>query len=291
MPTWGAATWMTAPPTYDPIAPGVNPPFFMLLYPQNGAINVDENSIIRVAYFDADADALPTGLSIYVNGNIVYDGATATFTTGWAGRVTTFAGRVFAEFAPLRPFSYGSVLRVSAAEVDLALNSATTEFSFTVRADPLCYTGAEPLTPETWILRPMTRFLDLEPLRMLLVQHVLDDAAFQIGNRDQVAARALYQLAYDTEISAVLNPYMRPDTRALATTVCQKRSTLELAGLLESYQNRLAAGLDALIVHGALPREYRANLADYQDSLLYTYRVAVAVVAVFLARAVEENVA
>lgn len=290
MPRWGAASWMYSTPVFPGLSPGVNPPRFILLYPDANAGNVPTTAVLRLGVFDQDGDIDNNTLQIWVNGTLVFN-ATPLVVPGYMTLVTDFGGRRIVEIArSAAPWPSNAKVKVTAQVSDLALNTQYYEGTFTTAPDVQYYSGNGLLPIEAAVLRPMTTFLDLEPVRQMLLRVVLRDEAFVAINRPQVAVRALYQIAYDTEISVVLNPYDKKNDDAMRILVREKRPTLEIDQFLTAYDNAMYAGLESLFKQGALPREYRNNFADYRTSTLYLYRVAAPVVAVFLARMVEEYV-
>lgn len=287
MPRWGASNWLNSPPTFSPVLVGNNLPFGVLRFPTANATQVPEDTIIRIGGFDPDDDLVHALTVVSLDGVMIYDGTNGEFTAGYVGHVKDIGGRRVIEFAPNIVFAYGSTHRVTAHFEDNLGNATDDAWTFTVRLNPGCYAGNNLLPLEALILSPMQRFLDLEPLRLLLLNQAIVDTGGSTANRDNLAARALYQMAYDTEISGILNPYTRRDDAAIATRLCNKRPTLAMSQVLDGIRPGLERGIESLFSQGALPREYQSNLTDYLDSMLYSYRVSAACCAVFLARAVE----
>lgn len=281
MPDWHSQQWLAAPPKF---APGIdaNGPVYALLSPLPGSSYVPANAPIRACVY-AEGGALDATLT--VNGAVAY--ASYAFSSSFAGFARVVFGRLFIEVVPRVPFPPGKTVWVTLSVEDLNTSLTTsTHWSFT----PIAvedYSGNALLPAESWVLAPCTRFLAVEPLRLWLLENVLDDTRGVPEVRNNVAARAMYQLAYETEISAALNPFMRPDARALATRLPTKRSALELAQMLEGYEAAFDAALVQLFSSGAFPREYRNNFSDYFGSLLYNYRVSAVCALVLLARAIE----
>lgn len=269
MPHWPSNLWLTSPPTFPG---GTVTPAIVVQTPRNGAANVPTNAVVCYAVYYTGA---APSITVTLDGNPLTG-------PGWLQYSTALGQRTYGGFALIDGFAPNTVYTV---QVTAGASVAT--WSFTTAAAP-AYPGNDLLPEEKWLLTPMTRFLSLEPLRMLLLQRVLDDTQMVISNRDNVAARAIYQRAYETELSSVLNPFMKPNAAALATALTSKRSSLELSGLLEGYQDTINAGLAQLFESGALPREFRDNFADNFGSLLYSYRTSAAATLVLLARAVEE---
>lgn len=281
MPNWQSQQWLNTPPKF---APGIdaNGPVYALLSPLPGSSYVPANAPIRACAYTTsglyDATLTINGITVVSPFGIQKD---------CAGFVLNRYGRLFIEVVPAEPLPPGKTAWVHLAVQDVDTGFTTNvHWSFTPIAES-DYTGNALLPAESWLLGPCTRFLAVEPLRLWLLENVLDDTRGVPEVRNNVAARAVYQLAYETEISAALSPFTRPDERALATRLPTKRSALELAQMLEGYEASFDAALVQLFSSGAFPREYRNNFTDYFGSLLYNYRVSAACALVFLTRAIE----
>lgn len=281
MANWGNAQWMTNPPSYPypDLSPGTS--FFSneLSYPQNGARNVPRTTVLRaVAYDPYDVSTTPEilfdGVDIIANPDPRFTGAGGL----WAGvKIIALYTRV-----PFEPRSAHTVEFRWKTPYDIAYRAA-----FTVEDAGSPYDGNGATALEQLLVTPCTRFLELEPVRQLLLQIALRDTANPPLNRDYIAARALYQVAYDTELASLLNPYALQDNSALLTSVPQKRRTLDMLTAMQPFQNRIELGIESLFARQALPSEYRRAFRDALDSMLFTYPVAAAIVAVMLARAIE----
>ena len=280
MPSWTSSTWLNAPPLF---AAGVgDPPVLSLTSPVNGAINVPVTAPIRVAIFSTEGIDTVT---LTVNEVIAFNGS--TFMNGYCGFFKDFAGRRFIELTPCEGYDEGTVYRVHIEVLSDIGGPAEADWSFT-SVMPTTYAGNELLPLEAALLTPLTRFLELEPVRLLLLQQAVVDDMQSTPNRNNVAARVLYQAAYSTEISAALNPFHALNTAALTSPIAARRSTLALSTSVEAYKNRIEAGLTQLFSSGAFPADFRNNFADYLESLLYSYRVSAAATLVFLACAIEQ---
>lgn len=256
-------------------------PVITLQLPAPQATQVSPTGSVRFAVFSANS---APSIVVRVNGAVVYDG---TFALPYRGFVKRFANRTFVEFAPLTRHVPGSTLTVVVEATDATVPVTTNSVWTYHVVDPEGYQGNALLEEESWLLQPMQRFLELEPVRLLLLQRVLKDNAPALGNPQAIAARVLYQLAYETELSALLNAFTSPNAAALQVSVPWRRSAYELQTVLDGYTGRINRGVQQLFDAQALPREYRNNLVDQLGSLLYSYRVAAVAVLVLLARAVE----
>jgi hypothetical protein len=284
--SWGAGVWGATPwgggvtPT-----PGANPPQIISKSPASGAIDVLESAVVAVSFFDIDYDLNTASTVIKLNGVTVYSG-TSGFSTGYTGVVTTLGGVHTVQVYPILGWSYESVITAYAYIEDMGGRSVSATWSWTIRANPICYTGVAPLPIETAIQQPLTLVLDLEPARQQILNNVLKTRTYvkQSGNK---AARVVYQYAFSTEISAVLNPYRLRDNDALKTTVCEKENILITDKALMDIKDRIHAGIEALYTLKVIPQQYITNFMDYLDSTLPSYRVCVVANVVTLARAYE----
>lgn len=271
---------MTSPPLFPAGTPGA-PLALALALPLNNAVNVPLSAPIRVCTY---SEAETSSVAIYVDGVTAYNNS--DFINGYHGFVKDFVDRRFFEFAPHDGFVPGKTYTILVEAHDFTAALTTAGWSFTaVGVD--AYTGNALLPLERALLTPLSRFLELEPVRQMLLQQVVINTTTNTPNRDNIAARALYQLAYESEISSALNPFATLTKSALDSVIPSKRPTLELASLVESFDGRIQLGLTQLFSSGAFPREFRNNFADYLESLLYSYRVSAAATLVFLACAIE----
>ena len=254
--------------------------------PLNGAQNVADSTVLR-AVFVAPTGGTPV-FTARVDGTVVAAGPPSSPAQPYVLQVFPYAGRYAVEVYVHAPFEEASD---HLFEVEAVVGADTYSYrsAFRTARSADVYYGTAANALELAVLTPCTRFLALEPVRRRLLQVALADGAAVSAYRDNLAARALYQVAYDTELSSLLNPYHTPDNSALVQDVREKRSTLAIEAALQPYARSIELGLESLFTLGALPYEYKAGLADARDSLLYTYRVSAAVVAVFLARALEQS--
>ncbi len=281
MPSWTSNTWLSSPPLFPAGTPGA-PLVLALALPLNNAVNVPLSAPIRICTYAA---VETSSMAIYVNGVVAFNNA--EFVNGYHGFKRDFANRRFFEFAPHDGFVPGKTYTVLVEANDFTAALTTAGWSFTAVGTDV-YTGNALLPLERALLTPLARFLELEPVRQMLLQQVVINTTSNTPNRDNIAARALYQLAYESEISAALNPFAPLTKSALDSVIPSKRPTLELAALVESFDGRIQLCLTQLFNSGAFPREFRNNFADYLESLLYSYRVSAAATLVFLACAIEQ---
>lgn len=287
MPAWSSTSWLNSPPKFAPGADAAGP-VYALLHPPPRAAQVPVDAPVRACVY---ATSGKLSVALLIQGEVAYSDE-AGLSPNYVGFVREMYGRTFIAVAPRAPFAPGVPVNVTLAAQDTDPPQYqlqdTTQISWTFTpAVTTTYAGNQLLEPEGWLLRPLTHFITLEPLRLLMLQYVLDDSAAAITNRDNIAARAIYQLAYESEVSAALNAFIRPDAGALASIISQKRPVLELAQRLEAYEAVYDRAIAHVFTSGAFPREYRNNFSDYFGSLLYNYRVSAVCALILLGYAIE----
>jgi hypothetical protein len=166
--------------------------------------------------------------------------------------------------------------------------TAQDTWDWTTRENPVCYTGLTPLPIELKIQQPMQQFLDLEPLRATFMDVALKTQPASTRQRNNKAARVIYQYGFSTELHTLLNPYRLRDKDALNSTVCERENVVKIDAALNKFKDRTQAGIQSLLTLGALPREYISGLVDYQDSTLPSYRVSLAANLLMFARSIED---
>lgn len=288
MTQWAPQIWSSNLPTY---APGsMTGAAFELLAPAPFAGNVSQTPLIRVALLLTEpATLVPSTFTITIDDVLVFS-PMGIPESNYVCKEVLFAGHHIVSITPRSSLPYGSKHTVVAAVDDTVAGAYSTTWSFTVMQDSAVFTGASLAPIEQALLAPMDRFLDVEPLRLLLLRYALRDG-ISASNRDALAVRALYQMAYDTEVSSILNAYITPDPRVLASIIAQKRKSIEIDAVLQQNRRMIDIAIDNLFREQVLPREYRDNLVDYSESLLYPYRVSMAAAIVLFARGVETFVA
>jgi len=275
--------WLSAPPTFAP-GVGTEACAYTRLVPAHGAVNVSTTTSFEVCVFAGGGVSLPSFSDILVNEESVYDEDADVWAPGYVGSLVTYAGRVFVTITPTTPIPDGASTRVTVRcrHPDTEVTNEVT-WSFTTRPAKSYSTsvveGSE---------APLGLFLEVEPLRLFLMDRILDPSVPLLEeSRSTVAARAIYQAAYSTEISASLAPYQKPDASTLSTPIRARASSLQLARDLEALAPQYERAVAQLTSRGVLPREYRDNFADYFDSLVYHYRVSAVATLVLLASAIE----
>ena len=280
--SWGFTAWGGTLPR---AVLGTHAPQIIERFPAPGAVDIREDSPVAVWFFDIDYNLDLTSAQISVDGALAYSGSSG-FQTGFTGSVSYSAGSLIIHVIRLDGWTYGSTVTVTANISDATSLSVSDTWSWTVRQNPICYVGVTPLDIEKLVQQPMDKFIELEPTRQVLLDTVLklNKPVSQQGNK---AARVVYQLAYETELSTILNPYLNKNLPALETVVCERQNILIIDARLEAIRTRTKAGIDSLYNLRALPKEYVTGFMDYLDSTLPSYRVSLAANLVMLARAYE----
>ena len=256
--------------------------------PRDGVAGVPVQSTLRVCALDADGDA-----SDWAWQDVTIDGTAVTDLAGSPARmqVESSCGRRYLLVTPLQAFEPGSAhtLRcvyrntVTLAEIPYVA-------AFTVTAGR-SYTGTSPNSLERLVLTPCTHLLEVEPLRMILLDLALEHGRYGGAQDNARAARVLYQIAHGTDASSLLNPYGSFDAHALASVVDDRRTCFALLEALEPYSRRIDRALAQLTENGPVPPGLAIALVDGCDSALYTHRIAAICVMPFLARCIENAAA
>ncbi len=292
MADWGTLPWGLGPyGGSGVILVSPNPPFIVERAPLPGSINVAEETPVSVRFYDVDLNLDPSTISITINGVAPYTGS-GGFAAGYAGRTTYSAGSYLVQIFKMGGYGFDTVVTVTAYAADLTALSVSDTWSWTTRADPVCYSGLTPLPIEIAIQSPLITFLDIEPARRVFMDNDLGAdplATRAITSRGNKAARVLYQMAFETELSAVLNPFALKNTKALQVVVCERQNMILLDAALARYQTALKAGIQSLFNLRALPEPYVSSFLEYLDSTLPTYRVSLVANMVLLAKAKELN--
>jgi hypothetical protein len=346
MPGWGSGRWgldTWGGSTTPLFPPGTNPPQIILRDPDSGFVDVAEDAVLTVSFFDADFNLDTSTTLIEVDGVTVFTGSSGavapfvanvtvsagTYTVqlfkqgGW-GFDATVTVRAYIEDTTLIYINQvfdvvegGTVTWNSPLSPDIGLGllypgpgtfdptqsgsdtsahvvvgtftglSVDDTWSWRTRSNPICYTGLNPLEIESAIQQPLTAVLDLEPVRQVFINNALKVQDTAIANELNKATRVIYQHAFSTELSTVLNPYILRDENALASIVCERQNTLLIDQALTVYKERIRAGFQALFNQGSIPEELLNAFVDYQDSTIYSYRVSLVAIALLLARSIE----
>lgn len=293
MTGWGQSFWGTGVwggdgvlGTLDPPFPPGDTPVIIRRTPYSGQFDVSEDSVISVSIFDANYNLDTNETHIFIGGVLVYEGSTG-FHNGYRGRVIYAAGVSTIEMVPPNGFTFGQSVTMRVTAQDTNLNYCVDSWQFTVRANPLCYTGLTALSIEQALQTPFDTFLDLEFFRKLLLDTCLRTQATATANRDNKAARVVYQLAFATELSTLQNPFSTRNKTALAATVCEKQNVRIIARTLDKYKTQLASAVNAFGTLNTFNVSYLQSFHDYADSSLYLYRVSLVANMLLFAKSTE----
>ncbi len=137
------------------------------------------------------------------------------------------------------------------------------EFSFSIRPNPACWTGA-PSAFERELARPLPQPA-LEALRVRVFAVVTTTRA------PVPSARAIVQMAFETEIRAALTKLIKIAPDVMAAQVCERRSYLDVDTDLDAYAFLLGPALEAL--GAGVPAGYVGLVRRYLGSRYARYRV------------------
>jgi len=287
MPGWGIDSWGFTPwgLGQPEVPPGVNPPLIVLRAPLPDSQNVPVNAVVTVGFFDLDLDLNTLSAKVYVDGIVAYDGGSG-FSSGYSGTTYYATGKLVVQLVKLNGWGFSEEVVIRGYIEDSGGRIADDTWRWNTLDNPVCYTGLTPLPAEINLQAPMVQFLDLEPVRQLMLNAALRTTT-SVKNAGNKAARALYQQAFNTEISTVLNLFVPKDIKALAVTVCEKQKIMTIDQQLAPYMKKVRVGIQQLYNLGVLSIEYVNSFNDYLDSTLYNYRVSAVCNVLFLARSIE----
>lgn len=288
MTSWGLGAWGTGPWGGGPPPAGGTPPLIIFRAPAPNAVEVTEDTVVSVTFFDLDLDLDTATVVVYANGVSVFTGG-GGFASGYAGRTSYSAGRYTVQFVNLAGWGYDATVIVRATARDAGSRVVDDTWQWTTRLNPVCYAGLNPLAIELAIQSPMTTFLELESVRQTFLTYALQEQSTRVAQRENKAARVLYQQAFSTELSSLQNVANIRNKLALKTVVCERSRMAALDTKLLTHRVQLQQGIQTLFSQGALPREYISGFQDYLDSTIYTYRVSLVANLIILARNVESS--
>ena len=253
--------------------------------PRTGSAGIAARATLRVCALDPEGDGTDWEWQ-----DVTLDGVPVTSLAGSRARmqVQISSGRSYLLVTPFAAFEPGSAHTLSC----VYRNTVTSDelpyvAAFTVAAGR-SYTGTSPNSFERALLSPCTSLLEVEPLRLLLLDLALERGRYGAAQDRARAARVIYQIAHGTDASSLLNPYGSFDSAALASVVDDRRTRFDLLAALAPYQRRVERALAALVEGGPVPPGLAVALVDGCDSALYTHRIAAICVMPLLARAIED---
>jgi len=285
---WGFGAWggEGVLNTLEPPLPSEETPVIIRRVPYSGQLDVLEDSVISVSFFDYEYDIDPSETRIYVDGVLVYAGNTG-FHNGYRGRASYTTGILMIELLRIPGFNFNQHVTLTAKAQDVGLNSCTDSWTFTVRDNPEIYAGLSVLPIEKALQIPFDTFLDLEFLRTVLFNVCLRGQIKSTPNRNNKAARVINQLAFATELSTLQNPFGTRDTAALAVTVREKQNIRLIADALDAYKPQITSAINAFSTLKVLNASYIQSFHDYADSSLYIYRASLVANMLLFAKSTE----
>lgn len=138
-------------------------------------------------------------------------------------------------------------------------------FSFTVENDPTCWHGLASYF-ETKLLRPLPYYA-LEQLRLRFL------FAVTTTHDGLKGARAVLQMAFDTEVGAVLAKSITLAPDVLASTVCERRRFLDIDIDMRLFGFLIEPALTAAEDNAVLPAAYLRLIRAHLQSPYARYRV------------------
>lgn len=284
---WGNTQWGFAKIGFATFnVPETGGPVIVYRYPENGQLEVAEDPFITVQFFDPTYNLNTATVGITIDGVLAYVGATG-FSAGYLGKVSYAGGVLTVNIRYVAGFAFEKTVTMSAYVQDFTDLSVTSDCTFKIRANPICYTGLKPLPVETALQTPFTRFISLEPYRTLFLDNALRSQPVSVASSATKAARALYQAAFSTELCTLQNPYDLRNKDALESVVCEKQNTRSIDQALTASSKNLKADIQAFHKLSGLDAAYLTAFNDYLDSTLYLYRVSLVANVLLFAKAYE----
>lgn len=143
--------------------------------------------------------------------------------------------------------------------------SSTLSFSFDVESDPACWNGT-PTYIEMKILRQLPHYA-IEQLRTRFLHAITTNHDLRKG------ARALAQMAYETEIGAAIFKVVPVPAEIPMSNVCERRRYLDIDVDMKKYFFLLGPALQDLRDEGILPDSYVRLFETHLASPYARYRV------------------
>jgi hypothetical protein len=292
---WGLVPWGFREFGFGPVKviadPTLPPPVYyepVIIYksPAPNQTNVAEDAIVHIQFSHAEHILDIRTPRIYLNDVLVYSGATG-FQANVVGTAKSVAGVRILQIHYLPGFSYNERVSVRAYATDFRGVSVDSTWYFQVREDPRYYGGLSALPVELRLQKPYQYFLGLEPVRQRMLSLALAPQPAYIAEAGNKAARVLYQLAYATELSSLLNRYDLQDPSALVTLVREKENRVVLDAAMMSYRDQIERGLEDFIKLKLFDSAYMTSFAEYLNSSSYLYRMSLLANMLFFAAAYE----
>lgn len=256
--------------TFSDMARGVDvytliaAPYITLATPGNASVDNPPDTGISLDFHQGAGDGTNLdGATITINGVPAWS-ANAPL-TGWGGNFVTFAGFRRISIFPLGGFAFGEVVSVLAA-VPYNEGTATGTFSFTIEAESLCWSGVGPTSFELRMAKAFSIYA-LEQLRVRLFH------ASTTTHDTVKSVRAVFQMAYETEIGAAITKLVRIPPEVVASLVCERRRYLEIDADMKKYYFLIDPAFAAVNSIQMVPTEYLTLLKSHVTSAYARYRV------------------
>ena len=286
MPGWGHGWGFEPWGGGQSILLGESPPYIVYKNPEPNAENIAVDAMITIAFDDPDNDLDSNTIHIWVNNIEAYEGSVG-FQNGFVGQVTTVGTTVVVQLTNPLGWDYGKKMKIQGYAADTGLRAVNDIWYWHVLANPRCYNGLTPLPIELSIQQPLERFLEIELIRKKLFDVVVNPQLAAIPQRGNKAARVIYQTAYGTDLSTVLNSLLIKNEAALIKKVCERERISAIDTALAPLKKHTKAGITSLLNEQFITSVYVSAFNDYLDSTLYYYRVSLAANLVILGKALE----
>lgn len=214
---------LVAPLTFPLGGDFTTPPDVELLTPGEGATNVAADTALVLSYIDnADTTTDLSTIEITVDSVIAWQsGAPAN---GWAGSLETVSPLVHNIFlSGPNGFAYGETAVVETSltyEDPFGPQSIAFTFTFTVVENPACWAGTLSAF-EKLLLVPQPNYA-VEQLRQRFLYSVTST------HDSTKSARVVAQMAFETEIQAILAKLIDLSPDVLASNVCERRRYIDV---------------------------------------------------------------
>jgi len=229
--------------------------------PSTSQVDVSADTSIVLDIIDTGDEVDASTVEVRVSHVVVWEDAAPA--NGWGGAVSVQAGYLRYSLYPPVGFAYESTVTV---EVSDAVDLVSGDYSFTVEANPACWSGT-PTPFEDKLLTALPHYA-LEQLRTRFL------FAVTTGRTPNRSARAALQLAFETELSASLTKVVRILPEVKRTLVCDRRRYLEIALDMAQYKFLLEPALVAASAAAFLPDSYLDLIRNHLNSPYPRYRVS-----------------
>lgn len=164
--------------------------------------------------------------------------------------------------SPLNPFNMPAGASLNPG----SYSPASLTYSFTTSVSDNCW-DSDLTDFEEAILLPFVS-KDLEELRALLCKYSTSPYA---GNK---AARAILQMAHETELSNIIEEYAPITDAIINSNLCNRNRYLDIDKSLRTKNYLYASVMDTLALHGVMPLPYKNLFLRHLNSDYPKYRIA-----------------